>query len=212
MNNQGRFGLKRETTIRTKSICILCIAWYYALLWPLGAVYSQSETRQFRVTGAIVDVDGQPVVGAIVCGEQDLVADVLNRVTKSAVSDASGRYSLELDVHVSPQSALLPIRVFKPGYAIVQRNFSARAEQTEVELQFALEPARRIAVCLVDKYDKPVAGAKLAGVQPHQTGPNQFWLTAESLDSLGIESPSSDAEGLIELAWLSAENQYDLSF
>ena len=193
--------------MRARSFCILCAIWFYALLWPLGDLYSQSETRQFRVTGKIVDGDGQPVVGAIVCGEQKLIADVLDPDTKSVLSDAAGRFSLELDAHFSPQTVRLPIRVFKPGYAIAQRNFGVRTELSEIELPFELEPAHTRTVFLVDNHGQPLPGAKLAAVQAPQ-----FWLNAETFDSLGIELPSTGADGLIEIPWLPADQQYDLRF
>lgn len=196
--------------MHAKFFYIVVTALYIALLWPLDHAYSQSELRHFRVKGAIVDSAGQPVAGAIALGEQNQFTDVLDRGAKSAVSDATGRFSLEFDVQVSPAALWLPIRVYKPGCAIAQRNFGVRREQPdEVELSFELEPAHARTVCLVDSHDQPIAGAKLAAAATQSL---QFSLDAEVLSSLGIDVPSSDEAGLIEIPWLSADGEYDLRF
>ena len=117
-------------------------------------------SRGLTVKGRVLDSQGKPITGATVRG-----GDIFNNELKLAASDARGKFLLEN----CPAGALV-VTARADGYAPDLREIHA---EDQTALEFVLGPGHTLRGRIVDRQDKPVAGATIAA---------DTWRNHRSLD------------------------------
>jgi len=111
-----------------------------------------------RLTGLVTDVEGRPVVGALVlAGNQDISGH-----SASSVTDEDGRYLLTLD------PGLVRLEVLAPsGEGLVDSgSFNTDLGSGGEVVDISLERGRTISGVILDPRLEPIAGARIDFVHP----------------------------------------------
>ncbi len=174
----------------------------------------RGDLKLVRVQGTVTDAQGKPLEGAVVLAEQIPFPGSPKHKFTSVETSASGSYQLKLTL--IPRESVL-IRAYKAGFAIGQPTVTAAqillGEKSLASHNFTLAPPQRLRFQLTDANGQAVAGASLATISDSKQSNMAYpWQLSEVIHRLGLELPKSDANGICEIPWLSAEGIYQVGF